>query len=193
MSHGCGWIGVDLDGTLAHYDKWRGIEHIGDPIPAMAERVKQWIAEDREVKIFTARAHDVAAVVYIKKWLLRHGFGDLEVTATKNFQMVELWDDRAVEVEANTGRLVNPERAEAEQLAGYTVHTKELRVDHKSGLRFQFERADPNSGAFLESNISVEFDNDVKVPDSDVLNKMGTEALKLLSQAMIERMFGKKD
>ena len=26
-----GWIGVDLDGTLAHYDKWRGVEHVGDP------------------------------------------------------------------------------------------------------------------------------------------------------------------
>ena len=24
-----GWIGVDLDGTLAQYDHWRGIEHIG--------------------------------------------------------------------------------------------------------------------------------------------------------------------
>lgn len=29
------WLGVDLDGTLAVYDKWRGIEHIGAPIPAM--------------------------------------------------------------------------------------------------------------------------------------------------------------
>jgi len=25
-----GWIGVDLDGTLALYDRWRGIEHVGD-------------------------------------------------------------------------------------------------------------------------------------------------------------------
>ena len=31
-----GWIGVDLDGTLAFYDMWRGMEHIGKPIPAMA-------------------------------------------------------------------------------------------------------------------------------------------------------------
>lgn len=30
-----GWIGVDLDGTLAVYDEWRGVSHIGAPVPAM--------------------------------------------------------------------------------------------------------------------------------------------------------------
>jgi len=24
------WIGVDLDGTLATYDMWRGLDHIGE-------------------------------------------------------------------------------------------------------------------------------------------------------------------
>jgi hypothetical protein len=23
-----GWIGVDFDGTLAHYDRWEGPEHV---------------------------------------------------------------------------------------------------------------------------------------------------------------------
>ena len=27
------WIAVDLDGTLAIYDKWRGRDHIGEPVP----------------------------------------------------------------------------------------------------------------------------------------------------------------
>lgn len=36
-----GWIGVDLDGTLAHYEGWKGVEHIGEPIPAMVERIWQ--------------------------------------------------------------------------------------------------------------------------------------------------------
>ena len=49
-----GWIGVDLDGTLAKYGSWNGGQ-IGDPIPLMVERVKQWIAEGVEVRIFTAR------------------------------------------------------------------------------------------------------------------------------------------
>lgn len=29
-----GWIGVDLDGTLAHYSGWSDPDHIGEPIPA---------------------------------------------------------------------------------------------------------------------------------------------------------------
>ena len=37
---GSGWIGVDLDGTLAEYHGWKGSEHIGPPIPLMVERVK---------------------------------------------------------------------------------------------------------------------------------------------------------
>ena len=45
-----GWIGVDLDGTLAYYDYWRGPEHIGEPIPAMLERVQRWLAEGKDVR-----------------------------------------------------------------------------------------------------------------------------------------------
>ena len=47
MSQQNGWIGVDLDGTLAHYEGWKGIEHIGAPVPAMLERVKNWLAEGK--------------------------------------------------------------------------------------------------------------------------------------------------
>ena len=41
------WIGVDLDGTLAHYKGWKGRDHIGEPIPAMMQRVKQWLEEGK--------------------------------------------------------------------------------------------------------------------------------------------------
>lgn len=27
-----GWIGVDLDGTLAEYHGWKGVDHIGPPV-----------------------------------------------------------------------------------------------------------------------------------------------------------------
>jgi len=50
------WIGVDLDGTLAFDEGWKGHQHIGPPIPLMLERVKRWLAMDIEVRIFTARA-----------------------------------------------------------------------------------------------------------------------------------------
>lgn len=105
-----GWIGVDLDGTLAHYDGWKGVAHIGAPIPAMIERVRNWIAEGREVRIFTARVfNDVNGIAkrHILQWLWDHDLivdGEpLDVTNVKDFAMVELWDDRAVQVEINTG------------------------------------------------------------------------------------------
>lgn len=114
-----GWIGVDLDGTLAHYDGFKGPEHIGEPVPAMLERVKQWIEEGREVRIFTARVgaslkqngdgtfddHHFAnqARYHIEQWCIRHVGVKLEVTATKDFGMIELWDDRCVQVQPNAG------------------------------------------------------------------------------------------
>lgn len=106
-----GWIGIDLDGTLAHYDGWKGIAHIGDPVPAMAARVLQWHAEGRAMKIFTARvSHEPERSMVIRtihNWLHHHGLPLLDVTNVKDFAMVELWDDRAVQVQMNTGRRVD--------------------------------------------------------------------------------------
>lgn len=99
-----GWIGVDLDGTLAHYDGWRGEDHIGDPIPLMLDRVKRWIADGVEVRIFTARAFVPSQVPFVEAWLEKHGISGLKVTNVKDFAMVELWDDRCVQIIPNTGR-----------------------------------------------------------------------------------------
>lgn len=106
-----GWIGVDLDGTLAKYDGWKGIGHVGDPIPLMMDRVKQWIHEGKTVKIFTARVSvpdDMldSVVTPINEWCEKHGLPRLEVTCKKDFGMIELWDDRAVRVEMNTGKII---------------------------------------------------------------------------------------
>ena len=103
------WIGVDLDGTLAYYDHFVSPVHIGAPVPAMVARVKQWLAGGKLVKIFTARVgpgNDVeaeAARAAIEDWCDEHIGQVLEVTCTKDWRMVELWDDRAVQVEQNTG------------------------------------------------------------------------------------------
>lgn len=100
-----GWIGVDLDGTLAMYDGWNGPEHIGDPIVPMVARVKRWRAAGREVKIFTARVHgdEPAVLAVIEEWCLTHVGEVLPVTNKKDYGMIELWDDRAVQVHPNTG------------------------------------------------------------------------------------------
>ena len=57
---GKGWIGVDLDGTLAFYQGWNEGK-IGDPVPVMLARVKGWLAEGVEVRIVTARGRDPPA------------------------------------------------------------------------------------------------------------------------------------
>lgn len=102
-----GWIGVDLDGTLAEYAEWQGPEHIGAPIPLMVERVKQWLREGREVRIVTARVSDpeqeMAARLPIEIWCNQHLGRILPVTCRKDYGMIELWDDRAVAVVPNTG------------------------------------------------------------------------------------------
>ncbi len=102
-------IAVDLDGTLAYYDGWKGPEHIGEPIPLMMERVKAWIAEGIEVVIFTARLSitDGEDANYnrhhIGLWLQKHGLGNLEITCIKKMSFSLIYDDRAINVETNTG------------------------------------------------------------------------------------------
>lgn len=107
-----GWIGVDLDGTLAEYESWISPDHIGEPIPAMVDRVKRWLGEGRDVRIFTARYSlndpdwNLQSVPVIEAWCEQHLGQRLPVTCSKDLHMIELWDDRAVQVEANTGQPV---------------------------------------------------------------------------------------
>jgi hypothetical protein len=61
-----GWIGVDLDGTLAHFEHGASDPLVvGAPIAVMVDRVKAWIARGIEVKIVTARVDggEVAAAM----------------------------------------------------------------------------------------------------------------------------------
>lgn len=107
---GKGWIGVDLDATLAHYERWTDELHIGEPVPAMLARVKQWLDKGVEVRIFTARAFDfegrplVHIIAAIEEYCERHIGQVLPVTCRKDTRCMEIWDDRAVSVEPNTGK-----------------------------------------------------------------------------------------
>lgn len=132
------WIGVDLDGTLARYpENDRGLpwNQFGDPVARMLTRVQTWVAKGKEVWIVTARVfpyipgverhslpwptqiclitgetftvpHMVDAV---QDWTLKHVGKRLPVTCAKDYQMVELWDDRAVQVVPNQGRTLAEE------------------------------------------------------------------------------------
>lgn len=110
-----GWIAVDLDGTLAQYDGWGGIAQIGQPVEEMANRVRRWLKYGHpaygevEVRIFTARVsvpepERTIAAKHIENWCQEHLGVVLRVTNEKDFGMLEQWDDRAVQVEVNTGR-----------------------------------------------------------------------------------------
>jgi hypothetical protein len=108
-----GWIGVDLDGTLAVYHTWEGIHHIGDPVPRMLKRVLKWLEAGIDVRIFTARVSPVSlkwssvtlaeVEAVIDLWCTEHIGRRLPITHEKDLNMVELWDDRCVQVEPNTG------------------------------------------------------------------------------------------
>jgi hypothetical protein len=112
-----GWIGVDLDGTLAHYDEFIAVTHVGEPIKPMVNRVLRWLDEGREVRILTARValsrpagERAAATFVIGDWCEKHLGRRLEVTSEKDLSMIELWDDRCVAVEQNTGRALSRSR-----------------------------------------------------------------------------------
>jgi len=95
------WIGVDFDGTLAHYDHYRGDDHVGAPIEPMVRLVRKWLHEGKKVKIFTARKPSPA----LRRWSKQHLGVILPITSTKDPGMVTLYDDRAVNVKRNTGEL----------------------------------------------------------------------------------------
>lgn len=109
-------IGVDLDGTAAHYEGWRGVEHIGEPVPAVLARIKRALAAGIDVWIFTARAAphyddgnlfigamDAFAIDFIREWCLRHVGVELPVTCVKMREFDEIWDDKTVGVRSNMG------------------------------------------------------------------------------------------
>jgi len=107
------WIGVDLDGTLAFYDKFVSWDHIGDPIPKMVDKVKEWLKKGIVVKVLTARlsfvSRSINGVSYedmadvIKKWCKKHIGTELEVTSEKDCFMLGFCDDSAVQIDPNTG------------------------------------------------------------------------------------------
>lgn len=109
-----GWIGADLDGTLAEYSSWNGGK-IGKPIPAMVKHVKKLLKLGWEVRIFTARMSDpdkreqAKTVEAINAWCEEHIGQKLKATCVKDFSMVCLYDDRCVQVEKNTGRIIGDE------------------------------------------------------------------------------------
>ena len=107
-----GWIAVDWDHSLATEGP-EGGDHqtAGEPIPAMVDRVKEWLSRGKDVRIFTARMSrpDADRQRRIIEEACESWFGQkLPVTNVKDSRMAELWDDRAVRLERDTGLPLSP-------------------------------------------------------------------------------------
>lgn len=135
-----GWIGVDLDGTLAK--DLQDVMTIGPPVPRMIDRVIAWIAAGEDVRIFTARVGPATAeecalafgrscdpddwiryqTALIQHWCLTHLGISLPVTCQKDFQMGEFWDDRCKQVIPNLGESIEENYRGSVQLLEQTEH-----------------------------------------------------------------------
>ncbi len=97
-------VAVDLDGVLARYDGWRGIDHIGDPLPGAVEFTRR-LSAFAEVLVWTTRCSPEANPPYdagelvgiVMDWLNRHGFCWHRIWAGHGKPIAAAYvDDRAV-------------------------------------------------------------------------------------------------
>ncbi len=91
------FVGVDFDGTLVGEK-----ENMGEPIMPMVNRVKEWLAEGMDVRIFTAAPRPEITA------FCKHHFGrSLPMTNIKQRGMSAWYDDRCTRVERDTGKLMD--------------------------------------------------------------------------------------
>jgi hypothetical protein len=104
-------LAVDLDGTLAHFDYWRGVDHIGEPVRDMLTKVEEWHKAGHQVWIYTARLSDEhgdykKCFTTIVAWCRKHLSFVPNCTGTKWGFFDYFFDDRACHVEKNTGKII---------------------------------------------------------------------------------------
>jgi hypothetical protein len=111
MSDSNFWIGVDFDCTLSMYFGYQSIGN-GVAITPMIERVKKWISEGKDVRIFTARVAPsnnfseeelVGHYKYIENWCKINIGAVLPIVYYKDVFLEEFWDDKAIQLIPNTG------------------------------------------------------------------------------------------
>lgn len=154
---GEGWYGFDLDGTLAKYTTWKGIDHIGSAIRPMVDTIKKLHDEGKEVRIVTARVSPEGesdpeeARSYIADWCKKNlGFVP-EITHEKDQKMLSLYDDRVKQVVPNKGILVEDLKTaqdadDAQQPSPQTVNLQKHDVrfhpkGYKKGDRCKYREA----------------------------------------------------
>jgi hypothetical protein len=138
-----GWVGFDLDGTLAEYGvdgPYLGPRLIGRPIEPIIAVVKSLLMRGDHVKIVTARVSSnspdsATARKTIEFWCAENLGEVLPITSEKDYQMVELWDGHSVQVLPNEGIPVQDVLVDALRLLSSVLEFGNL----PSGLRYNIE------------------------------------------------------
>jgi|HubBroStandDraft_2_1064218.scaffolds.fasta_scaffold92145_3 hypothetical protein len=107
-------IAIDFDGTLFETFKPYDPRKAGPPVMKMIKFVKGLLQKGKKVVIFTARVnskeHTPAQIKYTHKLiggLCKKYLGQrLPITSEKHHLMSTIYDDRAIQVERNTGRII---------------------------------------------------------------------------------------
>jgi len=118
------WVGYDWDGVLVQdipggkYNPRAS----GEPIPATWRRLEEDMRNGNRIKIFTARAASIhhhtvfdgtaeeylaCVVSHIQEICVEQVGVELEITAEKDYLMKYFYDDRAIQMERNTGRRID--------------------------------------------------------------------------------------
>ena len=108
-----GWVGFDLDGTIAQYTGYKGWQHIGEPIPSMINFIKKLRSMGIPCKILTSRAAAESRAVdgltfeqveqVVQDWTEKYIGERLPVVSEKGCSMIVLFDDSVVQINKNTG------------------------------------------------------------------------------------------
>ena len=110
-----GWVGFDLDGTIAQYTTFQGWDKIGPPVPGFVNLIKKLRALGVQCKILTARASAESRALnditfeqvekVIQDWTEKYIGERLPVVTEKGAAMICFFDDSAIQVDKNTGNL----------------------------------------------------------------------------------------
>ncbi len=96
---------VDLDGVLASYEGWKGVDEIGDPLPGAVQFLEELQKFSRPV-VFSTRTNEAFHQTITQKergriieaWMTRHGIRGVHVALDLGKPLAMAYvDDRAVE------------------------------------------------------------------------------------------------
>lgn len=143
-------IAIDLDGCLARYTGWKGISHIGEPLPGARDACWDLYSSGHQLFVYSCRTsqhcheelsspttnpdgHSPAgltrlAINAVRSWLAHNGFPPLTVYAGHGKPEADLYlDDRALTVAPQQ----NP-AAWSTALAAITLMEEQARVQRRA-------------------------------------------------------------